>query len=387
MEIVERIAAAHHGRDPERVALKLKVLAKDPHAFYRGAPFLFYEDLPGRKESPELHAGPRAWLCGDAHLENFGSCLAENRLTYFDFNDFDEACLGPPAWDLLRLLGSCAIAARMRGFPAAKVRGILARMIDSYQRELTLGKSLWLERDTATGLIRDLLDSVRHRKPDQLIRKRTTRGLINLDGKKALPEGAVEKEELRRFVEREAPGFTVLDSARRIAGNSSLGLPRYVILARCPSGAEALLDLKAAPTPVPLRFHAKGVRKHQPEWANEAERVVRIQNLAQAAPPAFLRALGCWVLRELLPSEDRVSLASATDAQFDEYVQTVAALAAWMQLRSSGRLGSASADELGAFGANLSQWIPAWIRFATSYAATNERRHRQFVKATGQNGT
>src|ERR1700684_811170 len=45
------------------------------------------------------------------HLENFGSYKADNRLIYFDNNDFDEACLAPSLYELVRLLTSVLVGA------------------------------------------------------------------------------------------------------------------------------------------------------------------------------------------------------------------------------------------------------------------------------------
>ena len=104
MSIQTRLDRYHRGREPERLAIKYRKMAQDPLAFFRGSPNLFYEDWKGKRD------GPRVWLCGDLHLENFGTYRGDNRCTYFDFNDFDEACLGPVAWDLTRLLTSMAIA-------------------------------------------------------------------------------------------------------------------------------------------------------------------------------------------------------------------------------------------------------------------------------------
>ncbi len=44
----------------------------------------FYEDL----QDVPLPQSPNTWICGDLHLENFGSYKANNKLVYFDLNDF-----------------------------------------------------------------------------------------------------------------------------------------------------------------------------------------------------------------------------------------------------------------------------------------------------------
>ncbi|NJK53097.1 MAG: DUF2252 family protein, partial [Leptolyngbyaceae cyanobacterium SU_3_3] len=64
--------------------------------FLRGSCHLFYEDLP---TDSRLDAAPHTWICGDLHLQNFGSYKGDDRLVYFDINDFDEAALAPCTWD------------------------------------------------------------------------------------------------------------------------------------------------------------------------------------------------------------------------------------------------------------------------------------------------
>jgi hypothetical protein len=77
----------------------------------------------------------------------------------------------------------------------------------------------------------------------------------------------------------------------------------------------------------------------------------------QAVSQAFLHAErmnGLWyVLRDLQPSEDRVELAQLhrDPAALRTAVEGMGRLLAWAQLRSTGRQGSAIADELIAFGA------------------------------------
>jgi uncharacterized protein (DUF2252 family) len=83
-DIAARILRYNAGRDPERLRLKLQSLRGDPLAFFRGTCHLFYETLPGHRI---LEAAPAVHICGDLHLENFGSYKGDNRLVYFDLND------------------------------------------------------------------------------------------------------------------------------------------------------------------------------------------------------------------------------------------------------------------------------------------------------------
>jgi uncharacterized protein (DUF2252 family) len=80
--------------------------------------------------------------------------------------------------------------------------------------------------------------------------------------------------------------------------------------------------------------------------------VVEIQRRMQAISMAFLQPVSInhtpYVLRELQPTEDRVSLnrskRSLTDIK--KVIAIMGSVVAWGQLRSSGRQGSAITDEL-----------------------------------------
>ena len=89
------------------VKLKYEAMAENIYRFYRGTCHLFYEDLSKVNNFP---ASPVSWTCGDLHLENFGSYKGDNRLVYFDLNDFDEAILMPCLWEILRMVTSIFLA-------------------------------------------------------------------------------------------------------------------------------------------------------------------------------------------------------------------------------------------------------------------------------------
>src|ERR1700744_2077417 len=95
--ITERIIEFNKDLLPDMIQLKYRVMAANPFRFFRGTCHIFYEDLARADSFPD---SPPAWLCGDLHLENFGSFRGNNRMEYFDLNDFDEAILGPALWEL-----------------------------------------------------------------------------------------------------------------------------------------------------------------------------------------------------------------------------------------------------------------------------------------------
>lgn len=146
----ERIECFNRRRDPERLSLKYQAMQSDIFAFFRGTAHLFYQDWP--QDSP-LNDAPLTWLCGDLPLENFGSYKGDNRLSYFDINDFDEAALVPDTWDLARFLCSLLVGAQALGVEQSQVLQLCDGFLDTYCRGLSECKARWIERSTTSGII------------------------------------------------------------------------------------------------------------------------------------------------------------------------------------------------------------------------------------------
>lgn len=386
-----RIAAFNEGREAERLALKYAAMRSDAFAFLRGSCHLFYADLP---DLPLFRAAPLAWACGDLHLENFGTYKGDNRLVYFDLNDFDEAALAPCTLELVRAVTSIVVAARQFRIPQKTGLALCAAYLDAYSQSLAAGKARWLDRDAAQGLVAGLFGGLRQRTRKDFIASRTLlrkgKRTLGTDGRRALPATDAQREKVFSFMRefaagQEDPGFyRAIDVARRIAGTGSLGVERYAILIHGKGGPEGhyLLDLKEA---LPSSL-APVLKAPQPIWRSEAERVVSVQKRVQAVAPAFLRAVDigrtAYVLKGLQPSGDRVSLADARgDANLlESLVRDYGHLTAWDQLRASGRQGSAIADELIAFGSEK-RWAKELVSVAAECAERNERDWREFAGA------
>ena len=361
LDVVRRIQSFNAGRDPERLAMKYRAMRASPFAFLRGTCHLFYDRLP---RGGVFKSAPPVWVCGDLHLENFGSYKADNRLVYFDINDFDESALAPASWDLVRFLTSLRTAAEGLSIGESRAQALCQIFLEAYASSLAVGKAYWVERDTAQGLVRHVLDGLRDRQRAAFLDSRTLvkrkQRLLRVDGKRALPVTEAQRAAITNFMQEFAKSraqsgfFTVLDVARRIAGTGSLGVDRYAILVQGKGSPDGnyLLDLKQA-LPSSLVPHLKVA---QPKWRNEAQRVVDVERRMQAVSMAFLQpvffAETPCVLRALQPSEDRVALSGAhpTGMDLDHLVRTMGQLVAWTQLRSAGRDGSAIADELIEFG-------------------------------------
>ncbi|MGF6918621.1 DUF2252 domain-containing protein [Paraburkholderia sp. 40] len=368
-DIAKIIANFNAGRDPERLAMKYKAMRGSPFVFLRGTCHLFYARLP---RANVLDDAPHVWICGDMHLENFGSYKGDNRLVYFDNNDFDEACLAPVPYELVRLLTSVLVGAANLKLSRAEALALCHTALDAYGAALAYGKSRWIEAETATGMVRDLFVALASRtRAVHLDRRTVLKGktrMLKVDGKKALPVSDERRAAVAQFMQQFAvtepnPEFyRTLDVARRIAGTGSLGVDRYVILVEGKGSPDGnyLIDLKEA-LPSSVSAH---VTATQPKWQTEAQRVVEVQRRNQAVSQAFLHAVEfnqrSYVLRSLQPSEDRVVLAGWDGKlpRLEAVINSMAELSAWAHLRSGGRQKSAIADDLIAFGSRRDWQLP-----------------------------
>ncbi len=394
VDAVRSVLDYNAGRDPERLRMKYRAMRASPFVFLRGSCHRFYESLP----AADLPASPLAWVCGDLHLENFGSFKGDNGLVYFDINDFDESALAPAAWDLVRLLASVQVGATTLKLRPREARQLSRVFLDAYADALALGEVRWVERDTAEGLVGALLRDLRDRTRTDLLDARTElrgrkkpRRVLRTDGKKALPASPAQHERAAQLVNdfaqtQEYPGFfKVLDVARRIAGTGSLGVERYVVLIKgkgSPDG-NLLLDLKQVHASS-LLPHLKGIA--QPAWASQAQRAVALQQRVQAVSAALLQPLRAgrhgYVLRALQPSEDRVTLDRSAQKlkALEQVLRTMGRIVAWGQLRSAGRQGSAIADELIAHG-HERRWHQPLLDAAHEAAAQVEHDWKRYAEA------
>jgi len=394
---IDAIVAVNRGRDPQLLARKFEAMAVDRFAFLRASAGLAHAalDLEG------LPSSPVGWVCADLHLNNFGCFRGLNRLVYFDLNDFDEAARLPLAVDLLRFLGSTLTAAPGFGLIREEAETVAAHTLGCYAEALARGKAFWIEPETARGPIKALLEQVSERRRRDLIERRTQfqlgRRALLIDEVHCLvlPPTSKVRDQLADALQSlgqlyESPEFfQPRDFARRVAGMGSLGLPRYVALVRGRGDPDrnALIDFKLA---APSCASAALAGFEQPAWGDEAQRVVTVQDICQAACPAYLTAMSingrAFVVRELQPVEDRVALdrLAQQPKRLTDTLGSMAEVAAYAQLRGAGRIGAAGPDSMIEFGFELMSHPRPWIEAARDVDARNAQMHRLFRAAWRQ---
>ena len=134
--------------------MKLELLRQDPFAFFRGTNPLFLAFLP---RAHPLFRAPSILVCGDLHLENFGAFRGDNRLCYFDVNDFDDACRAPFTIDIVRFIAGVYLAAQELELDRRAAKRLVRHFVLAYRESIADGKPRWLERTLAKGVFRALL--------------------------------------------------------------------------------------------------------------------------------------------------------------------------------------------------------------------------------------
>ena len=110
-------------------------MARSAHAYVRGATKKFYEWLE-QSNGHHIPDGPPIWICGDCHVGNLGPVADAKGKVAIQIRDLDQAVIGNPAHDLIRLGLSLATAARGSDLPGVTTAHIVEHMMDGYENAL-----------------------------------------------------------------------------------------------------------------------------------------------------------------------------------------------------------------------------------------------------------
>ena len=391
----EQILNFNKGRSAEMLRYKFRNMSQNAFVFYRGTAHLFYQDL--RKNAPILNAPP-VWMCGDLHLENFGSFKGDNRVAYFDVNDFDESTLASALIDPARLMTSIYVASDFLRINKEERELLSKRFLETYAHTISKGYIRYLEQESSKGIIKDFLKMVASRKLNAFIadrienKKDKTQLIINNKTTLSVPKEI--KNAVRLAIDTWAAStnkpefYKIKDIAYRIAGTGSLGIERYILLVNGNGKNDHyLLDVKEA-RPSAVETFLK--TPPYPHFNSEAERVIELQKRIQPVPPALLSAINfnnkSFVIRELQPTSDKIDLSLFADKikKLTQLLEPMAQTLAWGQLRSGGRQGSSIADTLIEFGKNKNDWEDKVLDFAKEYSEKVKADYKEYVKAYNQ---
>lgn len=386
----ERIKNFNAGLLPEMVQLKYEAMAENAFRFFRGTCHLFYEDLAAAQPLP---LSPLAWICGDLHIENFGSYRGDNKLVYFDINDFDEALLAPASYEIARMVTSIFIAFDNLGFEPEKALNMARLFLKSYSGTLAKGKAISIEPRTAKGIVCDFLNSATKSSYKDLLKKRTISKrksiMLSLEDERHFKLNKKLRAELKahinEWIQTSSDGpynYKVISAVFRMAGTGSIGVKRYLFLLKSTNTRNKylLLDMKQALPSSLLPY----VKVRQLQWETEAARAIGIQQRMQHVSAALLSTTvfrgESYIIQELQPVKDTIKFKLLKDYR-DMYqvIDDMAALTASAQLRSGGMQGSGIIDDLMAFGADQG-WQEAVITYAQNYAVKTKKYYKEYLK-------
>lgn len=242
-------------------------MARSAHAYVRGNTTKFYDWLESSPVSARVPQGPSIWICGDCHVGNLGPLSNGDGRVEVQIRDMDQAVIGNPAHDMIRLGLSLATAARGADLPGVVTAQMLEEMMDGYVAAIhdpTSGDP---------GVEPDVVQSVKRRALGRRWRHLAKERLDAVEpqiplGKRFWPIQDKERAALEVALAKPAVLGTVLgaedaDAAREIRlvdaaywmkGCSSLGLLRYAAIVALPDEkgrkGYALIDLKEAIDPI-----------------------------------------------------------------------------------------------------------------------------------------
>jgi uncharacterized protein (DUF2252 family) len=342
-----------------------------------------------------LSTAPLTWICGDLHLENFGTYKGDDRQIYFGINDFDEGVLAPCTWDIARLLTSIFLSIDSLSFDKSIAQQLAKDFLSSYTDTLTTGKIAAISEGNTQGIVADLLRDIQRRKRTELLNDRTklikSNRQLKFDTEKILKVSNQRQERVTQAIYSWAKTqinpdfFEVLDVGLRLAGTGSLGLDRYLLLVVGKDSPDRnyLLDFKQQLNSSLQPYLAD----QQPEWINQATRVMQVQQLVQPAPPALLAAIefngNSYLLRELQPTQDKIELKAGKISldQLEELIKTIAQVTALAHLHGSDKLGAATTEDLISFGQS-SDWQEQILNYAINYVGQVQLDYQDFCTAT-----
>jgi uncharacterized protein (DUF2252 family) len=376
---------------PEMVLLKYEAMTENAFRFFRGSCHLFYDDLAAATPLP---LSPQGWVCGDLHLENFGSFRGENGLVYFDLNDFDEGLLAPVAYEVVRMATSIFIAFETLEIEREKALNMVHLFVRSYCQTLIIAKSISIDPRIAKGILCDFLTSASKHSEKDTLKKRTIskkkKIMLSLDDERQFKIDKKLRKELtahiNAWISTSSDGpynFQVISAVFRLAGTGNIGLKRYLFLLKSTNTKNKylLLDMKQSRASSLLPF----VQVQQLQWETDAERITAVQRRMQNVPAALLSTTVFrdepYVLQELQPVKDGIKFKLLADDYRGMYqvISDMGSLTASAQLRSGGMQGSANIDDLMAFGKDEG-WQEAVVDYALKYARKVKKDYRQYLR-------
>ena len=293
-------------------------MARSAHAYVRGNTVQFYEWLADCSVARRVPRGPDVWICGDCHLGNLGPLANGRGKVEIQIRDLDQAVIGNPAHDLIRLGLSLATAARGSDLPGIVTLRMMEEMVDGYADAIR--GAAGDEPDVESEVVRSVERAALGRRWRHLAKERldAVEPRIPL-GKKFWELAQDERDALEELFADPRVAAMVLsltgkakqrevrlvDAAYWLKGCSSLGLLRYAAIVAVKGGkghwSYALVDLKEATDPIAPPARSARMPRDNAERVVTAARALSPYLGARMLPVRLLnRSL---FIRELTPQD------------------------------------------------------------------------------------
>jgi uncharacterized protein (DUF2252 family) len=296
-------------------------MARSAHAYVRGNTERFYQWLAAAPV--RIPEGPPVWICGDCHLGNLGAISDGGEGLEVHIRDLDQAVIGNPALDLIRLGLSLATAARGSDLPGLATMQILDEMMAGYVAGVADPVS------GHAGVEPAVVRSVRRRAAGRRWKHLAKERLDQVEPR--LPLGAKfwELDERERAALTELfsrsdvcdmvlsldPGnrkrrVRLVDAAYWMKGCSSLGLRRYAVIVALERTRRrsryALVDIKEAVTSVAPTSHSRDMPSDPAERVRRAACALSPFLGSRILPATMLG--GSFFIRELAPQDLKIEV-------------------------------------------------------------------------------
>ncbi|MFD1456577.1 DUF2252 domain-containing protein [Levilactobacillus lanxiensis] len=341
---------------PELLPERTQRMGASAFAFFRGTAELMEADLSAQPDSTIA-----TFICGDAHIGNFGFYASPERRLLFDLNDFDEAGINPWEWDLKRLLVSVLLAGQANAFKDKKLKQLLPMVAASYRKSIKqmfeqttlnrfypmnevekLVQASALDEDSSK-LLTSIVGRANKRDSEQVVRKFTT---LDVRGNLCFRENAPRtthvaddftshiaayfsayRQTLRPDVNLLLSQYHITDVVRHSVGVGSFGSRCYLVLLTSIDGSHLVLQVKEA-LPTRRQGSQQATRITVALEQTEGERIVDCQKILQSASDPFLGyfagAEQSFYVRQFRDMKESIDLTQLDWDQFQTYANTCA---------------------------------------------------------------
>ncbi len=384
--------AALRKSHPEALARKYENMAKSPRRFLTGQPGLMSHDM--RDMAKNL--GADTVLQGDLHLHNFGTVVKQNGKLKVRPIDFDEATLGPAAFDVNRLATHVVLTGRENELGGKRTRKLVEELGTSYydtMAALAKGKQVKLKSPAALDeLVKDAADRdakawIERRAPKKkgvrLLERDADRQDVSPKQLQALAKAfAGYRQGLPPATAKQLAGYSVTDAVAMLSGTGSIGRPRFRVLLEGAQGSEPIiLQLKAQERAALERIAPTGRR-----FSSPGQRGLAIGDVLDGGLDGFRGVAKTPGGPEFLVERVRASDATlhveelADKHTFEEVLGFYAGQTAKAHARGA-EVGLAGAQQILQTLGPKDEFVSSLVAFAHTYADQVERDHQLFKRA------